>query len=196
MPGPCTHAYREKAALPVGGVLTLGSTRRKRGSTRASVPVLVRSSRPRARYAQACPSALLSATPSPAHASSATAWSVSSASHSRQSWPVATWSSGLPAARLTAIHSSRTRSGICPRRLSAHALHWLPASTTAVVQLAWRAGGQRTLGGRAKRNAYDRSRMTFVRAKTSGGQSSSSSVIDSPDAECHTEASVGSSTRA
>ena len=45
---------------------------------------------------------------------------------------------------------------------------------------------------RVKRKAPDRVRITLVRASTSGGHSSSSSVIGRPARECHTCAGVGS----
>ena len=66
---------------------TLGSTRSECDWIRASAPVLASNSRPRARYRHPFPSYLSRAIPSPAHASSAIAWSVSSASHIRQSRP-------------------------------------------------------------------------------------------------------------
>jgi hypothetical protein len=131
--------------------------------------------------------------PSPAHASSATACSVSSASHSRQSCPCATSSSGISARSRKVLHSSATSSGIAPRGSSTQTPHWRPASSTAAAQSGMRAGGHWPTGERAKRNASDRLRITWVRANRSGGHSRSSSVIGLQDAASQLDANVGSS---
>jgi len=91
---------------------TLGSTRSECDWIRASAPVLASNSRPRARYRHPFPSYLSRAIPSPAHASSAIAWSVSSASHIRQSRPSAKSSSDIPARSQKTFHSSAEGQGM------------------------------------------------------------------------------------
>jgi hypothetical protein len=87
----------------------LGSTRTRFDGIRARDPVLASSSLPRARYRKPCPSDASSATASPAQASSAIAWRVSSASHSRQSRASATCRSGTSAASRRTCHDRRVR---------------------------------------------------------------------------------------
>jgi hypothetical protein len=83
-------------------------------------------------------------------------------------------------------------SGDCRPPILDPALHRRPASSTASAQSEMRAEGQAPTGERAKRNDSDRSSATFVSANTSGGHSSSSSVIRPPAMASHVDATVGS----
>jgi hypothetical protein len=98
---------------------------------RASDPVRASSSRPRARYTHPSGLELSSATPSPAHASSAIACNVSSASHTRWSRLSATCSIGTSASSQKTRHCEATRPGIAPVGSSAQALQRRLASSTA-----------------------------------------------------------------
>ena len=132
------------------------------------------------------------ALPSPAHASSAIACSVNSASQTRQSRPSARASSGRSARSSATLHASASRPGAEPRRSSTHAPQPPTRVHHAPDQSAAPAGGHRTPAGgdNAKRNASERPSSTLSRANTSGGQSSRSSVNPAPDTACQAEASV------
>src|SRR5215469_1838860 len=132
--------------------------------------------------------------PSPAHASSAIACSVSSASHIRESSPCARCSSGISSCSRRTFHSSARRPGRKPCRSSTQRLHCRPASSTASDQLGKRAGGHSRplLGDKANRYASDRSRRTLVTANKSGGHSRNRSVKGLPATACHVDSSVGS----
>src|SRR5215831_1844772 len=132
--------------------------------------------------------------PSPAHASSAIACSVSSASHIRESNPCARCSSGISSCSRKTLHSSARRPGGEPCQSSTQKLHCRPASSTASDQLGKRAGGHSRplLGDKANRYASDRSRRTLVAANKSAGHSRNWSLSELPATACHVDASVGS----
>ena len=139
---------------------------------------------------QPCASARSRARPSPAHASSAIAWSVMSASHIRQSSPETKPSSGSSARSRNASHSSDSSPGSGPLRSSTQALQALPASSTAAGQPTMRAGGHcaPTGGWRSSRCASERSRIDSVRANRSGGHWRSSSLIGPSTVSCQIDA--------
>src|SRR5215469_5640417 len=135
--------------------------------------------------------------PSPAHASSAIAWSVRRASHTRGARPSARCSSGVMARSRNALHSSARRCGTLPWGASSELLHCRAASATAPGQSKKRRGGQvnPAFGDRANRYASERWRMTFVTANMSAGHSRNWPSSGLPDTASHVDDSVGFSLR-
>ena len=94
------------------------------------------------------PSNAVRATPSPQQDSSAIAWSVKTASHTRQSCASPKRNSDVSRAERNTAHSSASSSGNGSSWSSTQALHKRPASATALAQSPNRSGGELTpLGG-------------------------------------------------